>query len=255
MALNINIHTPMGLVPISSGSSSSSDVTYQQIIDILGYTPLDVNNYVNYTFTSTTKYVDVSSEIVNNNSNVSVNLKTQTLEDAIFTGNDTGLATAYNVATELANTELAIAQSINNIKDSVGLKNNLTINWEGRFDENTSIVDAIKNIKGNSNTTDILATGVYETSDIRKKNIIAKDISVNRCYDVIEKCSTILYTLKDDTSNKQQIGLIAQEIEEFFPEIIQTDQDGYKSIDYGRLVVICMRVLKDMIDWKNNLNS
>lgn len=29
MALNINIHTPSGLVPISSGSGSSSDVTYQ----------------------------------------------------------------------------------------------------------------------------------------------------------------------------------------------------------------------------------
>ena len=96
----------------------------------------------------------------------------------------------------------------------------------------------------------ISAAGFYETSDIRKKNVVAKDISVDRCYDVIEKCSTILYTLKDDESNKQQIGLIAQEIEEFFPEIIQTDQDGYKSIDYGRLVVICMRVLKDMIDQK-----
>lgn len=96
----------------------------------------------------------------------------------------------------------------------------------------------------------ISAAGFYETSDIRKKNVVAKDISVDRCYDVIEKCSTILYTLKDDESNKQQIGLIAQEIEEFFPEIIQTDQDGYKSIDYGRLVVVCMRVLKDMIDQK-----
>lgn len=96
----------------------------------------------------------------------------------------------------------------------------------------------------------ISAAGFYETSDIRKKNVVAKDISVGRCYDVIEKCSTILYTLKDDESNKQQIGLIAQEIEEFFPEIIQTGQDGYKSIDYGRLVVVCMRVLKDMIDQK-----
>ena len=156
MALNINIHTPTGLVPISSGSSS--DVTYQQIIDILGYTPLDVNNYVTYTFTGTTKYLDVSSKIVNNTNNVSVNLITQTLEDAIFTGNDTGLATAHNVATELANTELAIAQSINSIKDSVGLQNNLTINWEGHFDESTTIVDAIKNIKGNSNVTKVFNT-------------------------------------------------------------------------------------------------
>ena len=42
MALNINIHTPNGLVPISP------ELTYKQIIDVLGYTPLDASNYVAY---------------------------------------------------------------------------------------------------------------------------------------------------------------------------------------------------------------
>ena len=41
--------------------------------------------------------------------------------------------------------------------------------------------------------------------------------------------------------------MIAQEVEEFFPEIIQTDEEGFKSLDYSRLVVICFRVLKDLI--------
>ena len=99
-----------------------------------------------------TKYLHVSNRILNNNSSLSVNLKTQTLEDAISTGNDTGLATAYNVATELANTELAISQAINSIKGSVGLENNLTIDWEGEFEDSTTIIDAIKNIKENANS-------------------------------------------------------------------------------------------------------
>jgi hypothetical protein len=41
--------------------------------------------------------------------------------------------------------------------------------------------------------------------------------------------------------------MIAQEIEEFFPEIVDTDKDGFKSLAYDRLVVICFKVLKDII--------
>jgi hypothetical protein len=41
--------------------------------------------------------------------------------------------------------------------------------------------------------------------------------------------------------------MIAQEIEEFFPEVVMTDKDGFKSLSYDRLVVICFKVLKDVI--------
>ena len=41
--------------------------------------------------------------------------------------------------------------------------------------------------------------------------------------------------------------MIAQEIEEFFPEVVATDEAGFKSLAYDRLVVICFKVLKDVI--------
>lgn len=41
--------------------------------------------------------------------------------------------------------------------------------------------------------------------------------------------------------------MIAQEVEEFFPEIVSTDKDGFKSLDYARLSVICLRLIKDMV--------
>ena len=47
-----------------------------------------------------------------------------------------------------------------------------------------------------------------------------------------------------------QIGLIAQEVREFFPEIVNEDADGYLSLDYAKLTVIILRVLKDLIDKK-----
>lgn len=90
----------------------------------------------------------------------------------------------------------------------------------------------------------MVAPAFFETSDIRK-NEIKSDLSLEKCYDVIDKCQTIIYSLKDQTT--EQLGMIAQEIEEFFPEVVDTDKDGFKSLAYDRLVVICFKVLKDVI--------
>ena len=101
-------------------------------------------------------------------------------------------------------------------------------------------------------TCNVVAPAFFETSDIRKKEIKA-DLSLEKCYDVIDKCQTIIYSLKDQTT--EQIGMIAQEIEEFFPEVVQTDADGFKSLAYDRLVVICFKVLKDIIKRLEHLEN
>ena len=46
------------------------------------------------------------------------------------------------------------------------------------------------------------ASGFFQTSDINKKNIIG-DLDLDKAYDLIDKCQTILYTLKDDDSDKE----------------------------------------------------
>lgn len=98
------------------------------------------------------------------------------------------------------------------------------------------------------------ASGFFQTSDINKKNIIG-DLDLDKAYDLIDKCQTILYTLKDDDSDKEQIGLIAQEVKEFFPELITEDNDGSLSLDYSRLTVIIFKVLKDLIKRINKIEQ
>ena len=89
--------------------------------------------------------------------------------------------------------------------------------------------------------------GFYDDSDIRKKDVLS-NISLEKSYELLDKCQEIIYVLKDDPDKKEQIGMIAQEVEEFFPEIVSTDNDGFKSLDYARLSVICLRLIKDIVE-------
>jgi hypothetical protein len=42
----------------------------------------------------------------------------------------------------------------------------------------------------------------------------------------------------------QQIGFIAQAVEKQFPEIVSTDEQGYKSIDYSKLTTVLVECIK-----------
>ena len=43
----------------------------------------------------------------------------------------------------------------------------------------------------------------------------------------------------------KQLGFIAQEIEKIYPEVVMTDKDGYKSVDYSRLTPVLVEAMKE----------
>jgi hypothetical protein len=45
-------------------------------------------------------------------------------------------------------------------------------------------------------------------------------------------------------SDERQLGFSAQEVEKLFPEIVQTNDKGYKSVDYGRLTPVLVEAIK-----------
>jgi hypothetical protein len=95
----------------------------------------------------------------------------------------------------------------------------------------------------------ICATGtIGACSDIRyKENIqelesmLGKVLSLHGIYYNWnkEKMSGDAYT------PDRQIGFSAQEVEQFFPEIVQTDANGYKAVDYSRLTPILAEAIKE----------
>lgn len=49
-----------------------------------------------------------------------------------------------------------------------------------------------------------------------------------------------------DFTEKKQIGVIAQEVEAVFPELVSTNKDGYKSVDYTKLTPILLEAVKEL---------
>lgn len=95
----------------------------------------------------------------------------------------------------------------------------------------------------------VSATNVSCPSDARyKTNIRALTNSLQS----IQRIEGVRYDWKRDEfpekhfGQNPQIGFIAQEIEKIFPEMVLTDESGYKSVDYARLTPVLVEAIKEL---------
>lgn len=91
--------------------------------------------------------------------------------------------------------------------------------------------------------------GVLTCSDTRYKKNISR---ISNILPSLIQLSGVYYQMNvnefpDKNFNEdKQIGLLAQEVERVFPEIVYNDQDGYKSIDYSKLTPILIEAVKEL---------
>jgi len=110
--------------------------------------------------------------------------------------------------------------------------------YAGYFDGQVNIAGSLK------------VNGVNVTSDERfKKNIkpIKKTLgSLKKIKVYSYNWDTEKYPDRNFGNNKLQIGVLAQEIEKVYPDLVSTDKDGYKSVDYIKLSVITLQAVKEL---------
>lgn len=46
-------------------------------------------------------------------------------------------------------------------------------------------------------------------------------------------------------SNRRQIGFVAQDVEKFFPELIEVRDDGYLTVDYSKMTAVLLQAIKE----------
>jgi hypothetical protein len=92
------------------------------------------------------------------------------------------------------------------------------------------------------------SNGIAETSDKRFK----KDIQgLTGALENLEKLNGVSYNWKVEEfpernfSDRTEIGVIAQELEKVYPELVSTDKNGYKSVQYSHLVPVLIEAIKD----------
>ncbi len=99
-------------------------------------------------------------------------------------------------------------------------------------------------------TGNICATGsIGPCSDARfKENIAAIPNSLSK----IMKLRGVQFDWKEKPpsgyqfNSQRQMGCVAQEIKEVFPEVVFQGSDGYYSVDYGRLVPALVEAIKEL---------
>jgi len=93
----------------------------------------------------------------------------------------------------------------------------------------------------------ILASGTITPSDARfKKNIQLIQNPMNK----LIQLNGVTYTYRAKEfpgygfDDKEQIGVIAQDVEKVFPQLVFTDDKGFKAVDYPKLIPVLIESLK-----------
>jgi len=122
------------------------------------------------------------------------------------------------------------------------------VNDSDKLDGHDSNVNAtantivLRNSNGDINVNKVVASStISESSDRRiKENIVTiKDALLK-----VKKLRGVEYN-KIKTPNFDEIGFIAQEVEDIVPELVQTDENGMKSVSYARTVSLLTEAMKE----------
>jgi len=130
---------------------------------------------------------------------------------------------------------------------SVPLKINEPNNFTGNYIEVGAMINGIYKFSLNNSGT-LIVVGLSETSDQRWKQNIQP---LEGMLDQLDLIRGVSYDWIADSSQGTQIGVIAQEIEPVFPELVRTNQEGYKSVSYTKLTPILVQAVKELRDEKD----
>lgn len=167
--------------------------------------------------------------------------------DSITTG-DNNTFIGYNAGQNITTGSSNIIIGANNDAVSATGSNQLDIGdviYGDLSSGNIGIADSTPSYKLDVNGT-FRAFGITDSSDIRLKENI-EEISEP----VLEKLiqlNGVKYNWidKEAYGKERQIGFIAQDLEQVFPELVKTADDGYKSVAYGKSTAVLVKAIQEL---------
>lgn len=91
---------------------------------------------------------------------------------------------------------------------------------------------------------DLIVTGsIFNSSDERLKNNI-KEINENDIENLFT-LNPLHFTYKKDPT-KSHYGFLAQDVEKVFPQLVEQNNDGYKTVNYQEIIPVMLAKMKQM---------
>ena len=88
------------------------------------------------------------------------------------------------------------------------------------------------------------STGWVSASDIRLKDVTKP---IENAVESLSSLQTIYYSWKDSINKNLHIGLIAQEVEKVFPELVsESSIDGMKGVNYTELIPVIIKAIQEL---------
>ena len=100
----------------------------------------------------------------------------------------------------------------------------------------------------NNAAGNLVVNGTNYPSDAQFKKQIT---TIQNPIEKIKAINGVEYYMRSDEfaskhfDDKLQVGLIAQEVEKVLPQVVQTDEKGYKAVDYAKVVPLLVEAIKE----------
>jgi len=143
----------------------------------------------------------------------------------------------------------------NNVKQFISSSN--TVNWV--YKKINNILTVITPVNPRKFPiyfdSDLIVTGsIFNPSDERIKDNI-NNIDDERI-DNLLTLNPILFSYKHDIKKKKHFGILAQDVEKFYPELIENNiVSGYKSVNSIELIPLMLAKMKQMENEINELKQ
>lgn len=115
----------------------------------------------------------------------------------------------------------------------------ITLQYNGNLGVGTTAPAYLLDVSGT-----IRATGdVIAYSDARVKENVS---TIEKAIEKIKALRGVSYTRTDSEDKSEKIGVIAQEVLEVLPQVVQQDENGNYSVAYGNMVGILIEAVKEL---------